>query len=214
MSTRFILVRHGETPANLERRFAGSTDVELTETGRAQARALAQRLRAVRIDVMYSSPLTRCLQTAEPITELTGRKPVIAEDIHECRFGDWENLTLAEILEGSSDAMQRWLADETVCPPGGESWQQLGERVMRWWHEAAERYENRTVLAVMHGGPILWLGRQLVGGSREAMATLFVEPASVSVIQIADGRRRIRLWNDTTHISDPLHDGAPSPARG
>lgn len=207
MSTRFILVRHGETPASLERRFAGSTDVELTDAGREQARALARRLRPVRIDVMYSSPLKRCLQTAEPITEVTGRKPVIAEEIHECRFGDWENLTLAEILESSSDEIQRWLADETVCPPGGESWQQVGERVMRWWRETAERYDGRTVLAVMHGGPILWLGRHLVGGSREAMGTLFVEPASVSVIQISGERTRIRLWNDTNHVRDPLLDG-------
>lgn len=206
-STRFILVRHGKTSANHERRFAGSTDVELTDEGREQARALARRLRSVRIDVIFSSPLTRCLQTAEPITEMTGRKPVVCDDIHECRFGDWENLTAEEILERSSDGLQRWLADETVAPPNGESWNQLGERVTKWWDDAAARYENRTVLAVTHGGPILWLGRHVTGGARQAMSTLFVEPASVSVIQLSAGRTRIRLWNDTTHIADPLLDG-------
>ena len=208
MSTRFILVRHGETPASLERRFAGATDVDLTDNGREQARALARRLRAVRIDVIFSSPLKRCLQTAEPITELTGRKAQIAEEIHECRFGDWENLTAAEILDSHGEALQRWLTDETICPPGGESWSQLGERVVGWFNDAAKRYENRTVLAVMHGGPILMLGRHLTGGSPEAMATLFVEPASISMLQVMDGRRRIRMWNDTTHLRDPLMDGS------
>lgn len=206
-STRFILVRHGKTSANHERRFAGSTDVELTGEGRDQARALARRLRPVPIDVMFSSPLTRCLQTAEPITDLSGRKPVVCDDIHECRFGDWENMTVEEILEVSSDGLQRWLADETICPPNGESWSQLGERVMKWWHQAAERYDGRTVLAVTHGGPILWLGRHVTGGASQALSTLFVEPASVSMIQVSSGRTRIRMWNDTTHIADPLLDG-------
>lgn len=208
MSTRFILVRHGETPASIERRFAGSTDVDLTDNGREQARAIARRLRAVRIDVMFCSPLKRCLQTAEPITDLTGRKAKIAEEIHECRFGDWENLTAAEILDAHGEALQQWLTDETMCPPGGESWSQLGERVVGWFNETAKRYENRTVLAVMHGGPILWLGRLLTGNQAEAMASLFVEPASISVIQLSSGRTRIRLWNDTTHVRDPLLDGS------
>src|SRR5947207_15225562 len=109
MTTRFILIRHGETPASLERRFAGSTDVELTDTGRTHAAALAQRLRQVRIDVIHTSPLRRCMQTAEPIAQVTGRKPVVMDEIRECNFGEWENLTLAEILESHSESMQLWL---------------------------------------------------------------------------------------------------------
>ena len=85
------------------------------------------------------------------------------------------------LFEGHGDSVQKWLADETVCPPGGESWHELGDRVMGWWADTAKRYEKRTVLAVMHGGPILWIGRHFTGGSREAMGALFVEPTSISV---------------------------------
>lgn len=213
MTTRFILIRHGETESSRERRFAGSTNVDLTDFGREQARALAQRLRPVRIDVIHSSPLGRCLQTAEPICEVTGRKPTVMEDLRECHFGDWENLTFAEVLEKWPDDLQRWAGDDSVPPTAGECWADLGERVGKWFDEAAERYEGRTVLAVTHGGPILSLARRVTGAPREAMDAFLVETGSVSVIQLSNSRVRIRAWNDTTHLTDPLLDGRELPAR-
>lgn len=202
--TRFIFVRHGETPSSFERRFAGSTDVPLTDEGREQAALLARRLRPVRVDVMYCSPLGRCLQTAEAITHETGRKATVEQDIRECSFGDWENLTLTEVLSQWPDGMRHWLSDESVCPPSGESWAELGVRVERWFEQASERYAGRTVLAVTHGGPIIWLGRHLTAAPREAMGVFMVDTASVSVVQITDGRRRIVTWNDVSHLRDPL----------
>src|SRR5712691_5215445 len=140
MTTRFIFVRHGETQSSLERRFAGSTDVELTENGLEQAKAVARRLRPVRVDAIHVSPLRRCQQTAAAVTEVTGRKAEITQEIRECGFGEWENLTLAEVLEKWPGDMQNWIADESVAPPGGESWHSLGERVERWFGEATKRY--------------------------------------------------------------------------
>jgi probable phosphoglycerate mutase len=214
LSTRIILIRHGETESSRERRFAGATNVDLTDFGREQARAIARRLKAVRIDALHVSPLARCLQTAEPITEVTGRKPTLMEDLRECHFGDWENLTITEVLESWQDDLQRWAADEKVAPPGGECWYDLGIRVARWWEEATKRYEGRTVLAVTHGGPILTLARQVTKAPREAMDAFLVETGSISVIQVNNGRTRIRAWNDTTHLADPLLDGRPLPAYG
>lgn len=214
MTTRFILVRHGETESSRERRFAGSTNVDLTEGGREQARALAQRLRPVRIDAIHVSPLGRCLQTAEPITEVTGRKPTVVDDLRECHFGDWENLTFAEVLERWPDDLQRWAGDDSVAPTAGECWADLGLRVGRWWDDAAKRYDGRTVLAVTHGGPILSLARRVTGAPREAMDAFLVETASLSIIQLSSSRVRIRAWNDTTHLTDPLLDGREFPARG
>lgn len=213
MTTRIILVRHGETESSRERRFAGATDVDLNDTGREQAAALARRLRQVRIDAMHVSPLTRCRQTAEAVTEVTGRKATIVDDLRECHFGDWENLTLTEVVERWSEDLQRWAGDETIAPPGGECWADLGVRVAKWWDEATARYEGRTVLAVTHGGPILSLARHVTKAPREAMDAFLVETASVSVIQALDGRVRIRAWNDTSHLSDPLLDGKGLVAR-
>jgi len=212
MTTRFILVRHGETDSSRERRFAGATDVPLSDVGREQAALLAKRLRAVRIDVMHVSPLLRCRQTAEPITEITGRKPTIVDDIRECNFGDWENLTITEVLEKWPDDLTKWAGDDSIPPPGGECWADLGDRMQTWFDAAMERYANRTVLAVTHGGPILSLARRLFSIPREGMDGFLVETGSVSMIHVTDGRKRIRLWNDITHRSDPLMESTAVPS--
>lgn len=213
MTTRVILVRHGETESSRERRFAGATDVALTDFGREQARALAQRLRPARIDAIHVSPLLRCRQTAEAITEVTGRKATVVDELRECHFGDWENLTIAEVAEKWPEALQTWAADEAHPPPGGECWVDLMKRVSQWWEQAIERYEDRTVLAVTHGGPILSLARYVTRSPREAMDQFLVETASLSIFQLANGRTRIRAWNDTTHLGDPLLDGKGLPSR-
>ncbi len=204
MTTRFIMVRHAETPGSLERRFTGTTDVELTVDGHRQAKELADRLRPVRIDVMHVSPLTRCQQTAAPITEVTGRKPTIVPELREVGFGCIENMTIGEALEKFGDDLPQWFGGEDVCPPDGETWNQVGERLTKWFAEAAERYKDRTVLAVTHGGPILWLTRHLAEAPFRSMVVFEVDPASVTVFQSRSDTWRIRLFNDTTHLADPL----------
>ena len=209
MSTKFLLVRHGETFSSRERRFAGSTDTELTDDGRAQAEALARRLRQVRVDVLYSSPLSRCRQTAEAITHVTGRKPTVDDRIRECHFGEWEDLTVTEIMDRRRDEFMHWLSDETVAPAGGESWAQVGERLRDWFEDAGRRYEDRTVLAITHGGPILWLARHVTHAPYQAMVAFEIDTCSITVIQSRRGLWRLRHLNDTSHIRDPLLEGPP-----
>lgn len=204
MTTRIILVRHGETPGSLERRFTGTTDVTLTDDGHEHARVLAQRLRPVRIDALHVSPLTRCQQTAAPITEITGRKATIVEELRECNFGVIENLSLSEAMEQHGDKLAEWFGGEDRCPPDGETWMQVGERLLTWFEAAAERYKDRTVLAVTHGGPILWLTRHITDAPYRAMGVFEVDPTSVTIFQHRSGTWRLRLFNDTTHLRDPL----------
>lgn len=209
MSTRLILVRHGETYASVDRRFAGSTDVELTEHGHDQARAVAKRLRPVRIDALYVSPLRRCVQTAEAVTETTGLKPRIAEAIRECDFGAWEGLSAMEVIERDGERFQEWLTDDTHEPPDGESWGSVSRRVWSWWEEVSERYKDRTVLAVTHGGPILCMLRRTLDAPHSAIYVLEIDTASVSLLQTRGTLLRARTINDTSHLRDPLRDGPP-----
>lgn len=206
MSTRLILVRHAETPGSLERRFTGSTDVLLTDDGKRQAEALAKRLRPVRIDVMHVSPLTRCQQTAAAITEVTGRKATITPELRECAFGILENMTLQEALEEHGAKLGDWFGGEDASPPDGETWVEVGERLKTWLAAASERYKDRTVLAVTHGGPILWLSRFITGAPHAAMAVFDIDPASVTLMQSRGDMWRLRLFNDTSHLRDPLLD--------
>jgi probable phosphoglycerate mutase len=199
------MVRHAETPGSLERRFTGTTDVELTAEGHRQAEELARRLRAVRIDAMHVSPLTRCRQTAAPITRMTGRKPTIVPELREIGFGCIENMTIEEAVAAfGGDKLATWFGNEDVCPPDGETWNRVGERLMSWFSEASERYTDRTVLAVTHGGPILWLTRHFAAAPFRSMVVFEVDPASVTVFQSRSGTWRIRTFNDTTHLADPL----------
>ncbi len=210
MSTRFIFVRHADTSGSVERRFTGSTDVPLTDDGVKHARELAKRLRPIRIDAMHVSPLVRCVQTADAITEVTGRKATLVEDLRECGFGCLENLSLEEAVEQfGGDKLAEWFGAEDCCPPDGETWIAVGERVLRWFEDAAKRYDGRSVLAVTHGGPILWLTRHITGAPYRAMGVLEIDPASITIMQLRGGTWRLRLFNDTSHLRDPLLEMEP-----
>lgn len=209
MSTRFVLVRHGETPSSRERRFAGATDVPLTDHGREQAASLSGRMRGVHVDAMVCSPLIRCRQTAEAISSMTGHTPVIEPRIRELDFGSWENLTSDEVLERDRDGFMRWLADDAVATPGGESWAGLGTRVREWFEETAAAHEGGTILAVTHGGVIMWLSRYVAHAPYQAMLSFEIDPCSITIIGSRRALWRIRHLNDTTHLRDPLHEGPP-----
>jgi len=204
VSTRFILIRHGETPATLERRFVGATDVDLTDDGVEHAKALAQRLRQVRIDALHVSPLRRCRQTADAITAVTGRKATVVPELREMNFGILEGFTFQEGFEKYGDELAGWFGDENAAPPEGESWAAVGERVKSWFDAAAERYDGRTVCAVTHGGVLLTLARQIVDAPHSSMISFEITPCSVTIVNKQGDRWRLRAWNDTTHIREPL----------
>ena len=204
MTTRFILVRHGETT---RRRSAGSPARPTPRFGR-RPRAGASPREAACARCASTSCTSRHSRAASrrraPITEITGRKATIVEGLRECHFGDWEDLTITEVLEKWPDDLTRWASDDTVPPPGGECWNDLGDRVDHGSAKRSERYKNRTVLAVTHGGVIIAFARRIIGIPREAMDAFLVETGSVSMVHVNDGRKRIRLWNDITQQRDPL----------
>src|SRR5213079_2935535 len=106
-ATRLILVRHGETALTAQRRYSGRGDVPLSAVGTAQAKATAKRVAALcerDVPVVVSSPLSRCVRTAELIAAKVGAAaspgPVqVEDDLIECDFGEWEGLTFAEVRE-------------------------------------------------------------------------------------------------------------------
>lgn len=157
---------------------------------------------------MHVSPLVRCRQTAEPITQITGRKATIVPELREVGFGCIENMTINEAVEQFGDKLATWFGSEDTCPPDGETWNAVGERLTLWFADAAERYKDRTVLAVTHGGPILWLTRHFADAPFPSMIVFEVDPASVTVFQSRNETWRIRMFNDTTHLGEPLMESA------
>ena len=126
---RILLARHGETAWNAEGRYQGQEDIPLSATGEAQARALGERLRGVRIDRAVASPLSRALRTAQ--LALGDRASMLHTDagLMEIAHGTWEGLLAAEIRERDPSRLQAWReAPETVLMPKGESLMHVLER--------------------------------------------------------------------------------------
>jgi probable phosphoglycerate mutase len=147
-----FLARHGETDWNLAGRWQGHTDVPLIATGRAQALALAERLRGRGIAAVATSDLSRARATAEIVAATLGVPLALVDrDLREQRFGRFEGLTPRECEERHPDEWARYAVDPRPGPPGGESRAALLERVLRALHVAAARLPCAP-LVVTHGG--------------------------------------------------------------
>ena len=200
--TRLVLVRHGSTAHSSERRFSGRNDLDLTDEGRAQARALADRAAAWNATAIVSSPLPRAVQTAEVIAKSTGLPVSTDDDFAEVDFGAWEGLTFAEARSSHPQELADWLADPEVAPPGGESFADVARRVRRGRDTVMRTNPDRTVVVVSHVTPIKTLLRTALDAPPISMFRIHLDTASVSIVDyFADGNCSVRLVNDTGHLA-------------
>jgi broad specificity phosphatase PhoE len=151
--TELLLVRHGETDWNRESRFQGHADPPLNDLGRTQAAELATTLAGEELTAVYSSPLRRAFETAEVIAAQRGLTPVPVEGLREVDVGSWQSLTRAEVEQRFPEQFHRWL-DHGRGWEDGETYEQMGERVIATLRELAARHEGGRIVGVTHGGPI------------------------------------------------------------
>ncbi|MDP9866547.1 MULTISPECIES: bifunctional RNase H/acid phosphatase [Streptosporangium] len=205
VATSLLLLRHGETPLSVERRFSGLGDPELTPNGVAQAEAAAARLSRgpYGVQVVVSSPLRRARATAETVAARLGLEVVVDEGLREVDFGDWEGHTFTEIQRRWPDLLAAWLADPSAAPPGGESFGEAARRVQATGDRLVERYEGRTVLAVSHVTPIKMLLRSALLAPLAALYRMHLDLAALSLIEYyADGPAVVKVFNDTSHLAE------------
>ena len=150
--TTLILVRHGETDWNAERRWQGHSDPKLNDAGREQARRLAGEL--ARVDALYSSDLARARETAEIVARTIGVEVRFDERLRERGFGAWEGLTMEEIESSYPDDQRRWLAGTGPGARDAEPFEAFAERVGSFVDEIGQRHAGEEVLVVAHGGTI------------------------------------------------------------
>jgi probable phosphoglycerate mutase len=200
--TTTLLLRHGETPLSVAKRFSGRGDAELTPRGLAQAAAAAQRVAARgAVDAIVSSPLTRARMTAQAAADALHDTVVVDADFAETDFGEWEGFTFAEVGEKWPDQLAAWLADPSVAPPGGESFIETTTRVRRGIDRLVSSYGGKTVLVVSHVTPIKVLTQLSVEAPPSALYRLHLDLASLSEIDwYADGPAVLRRFNDTAHL--------------
>jgi probable phosphoglycerate mutase len=199
--TMATLLRHGETPLSLEKRFSGRGDAALTDRGTAQAKAAAERLAGAGIDVIVSSPLRRTRQTADLVAARTGAQVVVEDGFAETDFGEWEGATFGEIGKRAPEELRAWLDDPTIAPPGGESMATTATRVAAARERTIERYADAKVLVVTHVTPIKLMLRDALDAPLHTVFRIHIDPASVSVIDWrTTGASVVRLVNDISHL--------------
>ncbi len=163
---KFILVRHGETNFNINKKFGGFTDVPLNEKGKAQALHAADKLKSMHIHKAFCSDLSRAKATAEAIMVHHDLPLHSDEAIREMNFGDWEGLTYDEICTNYPVESSAWIKDYTNVPSlKGESLKNFYERIGEAFDSIKDRVEEHdTVLIVAHSGVIKSiLTRELIG---------------------------------------------------
>jgi probable phosphoglycerate mutase len=197
-----LLLRHGQTPMSVQKRYAGRSDVPLTEIGVLQAAAAAKRLASAGIGVIVTSPLLRATRTAQEVAEVTGAPVVIDEGFRETDFGAWEGLTFADVRQRWPAEVKTWLADSSVPPPGGESLAEVSTRVTEALHRVLADREQQTILIVSHVTPIKTLVAAALLAPPAALYRMHLDVAALCEIDwYADGPAVLRSFNDTGHLT-------------
>ncbi|MGY4708913.1 bifunctional RNase H/acid phosphatase [Mycolicibacterium sp. CBM1] len=201
--TRLLLLRHGQTEFSRQRRYSGRGNPELTDTGRQQAEAAARYLakQGSGVSAVISSPLQRAYDTAGAAAGALGLDVTVDDDLIETDFGAWEGLTFAEASERDPDLHGNWLRDTSLRPPGGESFDDVQERVRRVRDRLIADHPGDTVLLVSHVTPIKTMLRLALDAGTSILHRLHLDLASLSVAEFyPDGNASVRLVNQTSYL--------------
>jgi broad specificity phosphatase PhoE len=197
-----LLVRHGETALNRERRWQGQHGASLSPAGRAEAQALAARLAAAGPGALYSSDLPRARETAVEIAAATGLEPALDPRWREVDVGEWLGLTPDEVAERYPDGYARWLAGGTGWEQG-ESYPEMAARGLAAARDVASAHAGATepIVCVTHGGVIRSIVLQVLGMPPEARRLLATgRTATVTSIDVSAPVWRLRSFNDAGHL--------------
>lgn len=203
--TTLLLLRHGQTELNRDGKYSGRGNPELTDLGKKQiahaARHISER---GDVDVILSSPLGRCQETARAAAEALGMgKNAITTDeaIIEMDFGAWEGRRFVEIQEDHPEEHRECFNYATAAPHGGESPEQVYRRVSEFVDRVIAEYPGKTVLVVTHMMPIKSVLRRALGTGGEIYRSLHLDVASLSVADfLPNGAGVVRLVNESHYL--------------
>ncbi|MGE0599737.1 MAG: histidine phosphatase family protein [Dehalococcoidia bacterium] len=206
MPTTVFLVRHAETYGNIEGRFCGHSETELTPRGIEQARALGLRLKDQKFDAAYSSDLSRAHRTAihalehhqEPLS------PILDQGLREMHYGEWESLTGKDISAKDPNVLREFFRCR-IAAPGGESVQQVRERTASALRNIVDSHPEGTLLVVSHGNAIMAMLAELLNVPHESTWSFAVANTSITRMQFGkSGRMMLTGFNDFAHTESAL----------
>ena len=180
-TTVIDLLRHGEVEGGDI--FRGSTDDKLTDDGWDHMQATLQG--DVKWDVIISSPLLRCVEFSESLSDQEDIKLEIIEEFQEIDFGEWEGKSPDELIKDDNEILKRWwLSPTKQTPPEGEDFHDFRARVLKNLKQITEKYEDQRILLVTHAGVIRVILMSILGMQEENLFRLNVDYASLSTIRM------------------------------
>jgi len=201
MSLRLLLLRHGETAWNRERRYQGWRDTPLSAEGLVQAEAAARELKEHAFAAVYASPLQRARDTAAAIAAPHGLEVETDPAFKELGFGQWEGLTLDEARAGFPTLYDGWAkTPHLFSPPGGESLAQARERVMAGLERLRAGHPDGIVCLVAHGIPVRILILEALGLPLERIWSLHSAPTGISELEFRDDWTALHRMNTLVHL--------------
>lgn len=192
--TRFLLIRHATTDS-VGKHLSGRTPgVHLNAEGRRQSQILAERLSILPVSAIYSSPLERALQTAEPIAARLKLDTTVADDFLEIDFGSWTNRSFMELE--SQPAFKHFNSFRSSSPiPGGELMAEAQLRIIKGLQNLRRKHQQQTVAIVSHSDLIKSAVAYYAGSPLDLFQRFEISPASVSIIELYEETARILVVN-------------------
>lgn len=202
-ATTIYFVRHGTTDFTPNRRFSGGdgNDPALNALGLQQAQNVAREMAKIKPEILIASPLTRTMQTAAAISNTTGLSIIEDDSWIEIAFGKWDGLTFTDVKEKYPEDAQEWLSSTSFAPPGGESYDQVAERIDPAIDALVAAYPEQKICVVTHNVVIRQIVRLTLSAPSHAAFHIDIDPCSITTLSVwhRDGLRILRSFSEVGH---------------
>jgi broad specificity phosphatase PhoE len=203
--TKVLLIRHGATVLTLEDRFAGSTDVQLSDDGRMQADRLGRRLASQKIAAVYCSDMHRAIDTAMAVAKQHGLTPIVRPGLREIDHGQWEGMVHKVVEQQYVTEYKAWEANPfLVAPPGGETGLAVLSRSLPELRRIVLDHPDQTVAVVSHKATNRLLLCSIMGIDPQMYrARIAQDTACLNVMEFRESMSgRVTLMNDISHYTN------------
>ncbi len=197
MATKLLLIRHGETDANVKRMIQGLTDVPLNDLGNLQASRAAAHLANIKINIIYSSHLTRAFQTTREICKYNDLDINIDERLAELEMGSFAGYTRQDLKTKFQTEYTKFQKDRNYVIPGGESYENFKKRVLEsLYYIIGNSPHGSTICIVSHGGVLECIRRHVDKKHKQ----IIFSNASISELYYESDKWKVGYWNDVDHL--------------
>ena len=198
---RVILVRHGQTDWNRENIFRGRIDVELNPEGIVQSQKIGEKLSKITVDGIYSSPLSRAMETAKIIASFHNQPVEVLDDLTDIDFGKWQGLSQQQAKEQYPQIYTTWQTrPENVKIPGAETLDDVRIRVINVLNGIFSDQSDGTVIVISHGLINKVLLCAVLGLGNSHFWKIKQDNSAVNIFKYTERKSKVFLMNDTTHI--------------